>query len=50
MVAVVLSGTSHSSIKTIENFDTRKMKPDIKLSAVSWIGEKIIDVAPLRVC
>ena len=37
-------------IKTIEKFDTRKMKPGIKLSAVSWIGEKIIDVASLRIC
>ena len=37
-------------IKIIEKFDTRKMKQDIKLSTVSWIGEKIIDVAPLRVC
>ena len=50
MVVVFLSGTSHSNIKTIEKFDTRKMKPDIKLSTVSWIGENIIDVAPLRVC
>ena len=50
MVAVIFSRTNVSNIKTIENFYTRKMKPDIKLSTVSWIGENIIDVAPLRVC